>query len=179
GLDTAGHLLSRFSKAGWTGAAMKASPSDLLDRLLTLYWADGVTQGEAAYLLGLRKETFAELADLRLGEAALQRAAMRYYRAALYRQFPRCNPAAVRQARFATRKLKPCSHAKEPTAREVALVTPPQRRTLRELVPNPRASDPEVAAYLAANPIPLHRLFREIEDADTGTENEVPEVKYG
>src|SRR5690606_14320253 len=109
----------------------------LLDGLLTLYWCGGVTQEVAAQWLDMRKEDFAEYADMRLGIAALGRAAWRYYRAAFYRLFPRCNPAAVRQARFARRRLKPCSHAKEPTAREVALVTPPQRHTMRELVPSP------------------------------------------
>lgn len=149
----------------------------LLDCLLTLYWRDGVTQSDAARLVGLRKETFAELADLRLGEAALQRVAMDYYRRAFYRLFPECDPAAHRHARFATRKRKPCSHSTEPTAREVALVTPPQRHTLRELVPSPRAADAEVAQYLAAHPVPLYRRFREVEDEESGTENEVPEVK--
>lgn len=181
--DTVGQQVSHSPKSRGTPRQFgdPDSPPELawLDRLLTIYWADGVEQGEAARLAGMRKETFAEYADLRLGEAALERAAMRYYRAAFHRLFPRCNPAAVRQARFATRKAKPCRHDKEPTAREVALVTPPQRHTMRELVPSPRAADAEVAAYLAAHPIPLHRRFVEEVDDETGTGIGVSEVSYG
>jgi hypothetical protein len=152
-------------------------PRQLLDRLLALYWLEGVSAERAAELLHIRKSDFLELADLRLVERGLQRAAMRYYRRAFLGRFPWCDPRAWAHARFATAKRKPCSHSREPTCRDVELVTPPQRHTLRELVPSPRCPDAEVLRYLAAHPVPLHRRF--VDPPNTGTENDLPEVKYG
>jgi hypothetical protein len=152
-------------------------PRALLDRLLALYWLEGVSAEVAAGLLNIRKADFLELADLRLVERGLQRAAMRYYRRAFNRQFPRCDAKAWAHAKHATAKRKPCSHSREPTRRDVELVTPPQRHSLRELVPSPRCPDGEVLRYLAVHPVPLHRRFAD--PPQTGTENEVAEVKYG
>lgn len=76
----------------------------LLDRLLALYWADGVTQGQAAVLLGMRKEDFAEFADLWLGERALLRVANDYLARAFHSRFPECCPEVVRQLAHVTPK---------------------------------------------------------------------------
>jgi hypothetical protein len=149
----------------------------LLDRLLALYWLEGVSAEAAAGLLHIRKADFLELADLRLVERGLQRAAMRYYRRAFHRLFPRCDAKAWAHAKHATAKRKPCDHSRAPTRRDVELLTPPDRHTLRELVPSPRAPDAEVLQYLAAHPVPLHRRF--VDPPQPGTESELPEVKYG
>jgi hypothetical protein len=153
------------------------APRQLLDRLLALYWLEGVSAEVAAGLLHIRKADFLELADLRLVERGLQRAARVYYRRAFHCLFPWCDARAWAHAKHATAKAKPCTHSKAPTRRDVELVTPPQRHTLRELVPSPRSPDAEVLRYLAAHPVPLHRRFRE--PMETGTEIEVSEVKYG
>lgn len=149
----------------------------MLDRLLTLYWFDGVSGAAAAELVGIRYADFLELADLRLVERGLQRVALAYFRRAFHRQFPECDPSAWQRAKHATAKRKPGTYSRKPSRREVELMTPPQRFTERELVPRPAAPDAEVARYLAAHPIPLHRRFRD--PPPSGTETEVAQVKYG
>lgn len=153
------------------------SPEQLLNRLLALHWLGGVTDEDAAKLVGIRKADFAEYADVRLLEHGLRRAALAYFRRAFHRQFPECDARAWQRAKHATAKRKPGTYSRKPSRREVELMTPPQRFTERELVPRPAAPDAEVARYLAAHPIPLHRRFRD--PPQSGTETEVAQVKYG
>lgn len=149
-------------------------PADLLTGLLQAYWAGAVTQGAAAQMVGLRKETFAELADLRMIEAGLHRAAMRYYRLAFNRLFPECDPQARLEGTRA--RTAPATGAtwSTPTARDCILLTPPQHRTLRELAPSMGQPDAEIADYLRTHRVPLYKRFPDLE---TGTESGVPEVK--
>lgn len=74
---------------------MSRDPEALLTQLLVMYWHDGVSQTQAANLLGIRKEDFAELADWRLGEMALERAAWTYYVAQFHYRFPECDRHAT------------------------------------------------------------------------------------
>lgn len=143
---------------------MAVTPTSRLARLLALYWLGEVTQGEAAKEVGLRKESFAELADFRMIEAALQREANRCMSDAFHRVFPECDADAVREGSAARRM--PATNPREgrkASKRDVDLVTPPQRRTMRELVPKQRKSDPEVAAILKANRRTMWKRFVEAE----------------
>lgn len=151
-------------------------PAILLTRLLVMYWRDGVALRDAAKLAGLRAKTFAELADLRLGEAALKRLAAAYFGDAFHAAFPWCDAEAVRHG--ARARTPPCSNprlGRAPSKREKELVTPPQRSTMREVVPTQRKADAEIARYLRKNPIPLWKRFPD--PVESGIENEVPEVK--
>ncbi len=76
---------------------MTDSPATLLTRLLVMYWHEGVTQTQAANLLGIRKEDFAELADWKLGEMALERASWAFYVSQFHYQFPECDRHATRR----------------------------------------------------------------------------------
>lgn len=148
-----------------------------LDYVLALYWDESLKQVEAAQALGMRKATFAELADLRQGEAVLNRLATAYLADAFHAAFPWSDAEAVRHG--ARARTAPCSNprlGRMPGKREQALVTPPQRHTMREVVPTQRKADPEIARYLRKNPIPLWKRFPE--PVESGTENEVPEVKF-
>lgn len=158
-------------------AAVELSPERArayLDYVLTLYWDKSVTQAQAARDLGMRKERFAELAALREGEAALQREVSDYFAKAFNCAFPYCDPDAVIAGEYARNPPAINKDGRHVSKRELALLTPPQRRTLRELVPQARKPDAEVADYLRRRKVPLYRRFP---DGETGTENEVPEVK--
>jgi hypothetical protein len=148
----------------------------LLDRLLALYWADGVTQGQAAVLLGMRKADFAEFADLKLGERALARVANEYLAGSFNAAFPHCDPAAHAHARHATAAARPCDWSRKPSRRDCILLTPPQRQILRELVPRTNTADPELSTYLKSHPIPLWRRFRDPDD-DSGTGSDIESLK--
>ena len=56
-----------------------------------MYWHEGVTQAEAAKLVGIRREEFVELAELRLGIHAFEAVAMRRFEAAFNELFPECD----------------------------------------------------------------------------------------
>src|SRR5690606_10658965 len=111
----------------------------------------------AARLVGLRAGTFAELADLREGEAAMQRAALSYFGRAFHSAFPWCDSGAVRRGESARSAPRINVDGRPVTRSEAALLAPPQRCGMRKPVPSPRNADPEVERYLAANPVPLFR----------------------
>lgn len=69
----------------------------LLDGLLLLYWREGVTQKEAAKLLGIRKDEFAELAALRRCCLIIEDAAWRYFLAQFNHTFPECDRRATKR----------------------------------------------------------------------------------
>lgn len=153
---------------------MSRKPAELLDALLAVYWRGKVMQGEAAKLVGIRKEDFAELAELRMGEAALDRVVWAYYLRAFHRSFPNCDVKLCRQRRFATTPAVDSDDlGSEPTAKEIELLTPPNP-SLREVVPTTYKPDPEVARYLKENPVPLYLRFQELEtEGDSGRELEL------
>lgn len=76
--------------------AILAQPdhADLLTRLIVLYWRDGVTQEAAAKLVGIRRDEFVELAELRLGIYAFEAVAMGRLMAAFNELFPECDRRA-------------------------------------------------------------------------------------
>lgn len=173
-------------------------PEDLLTALLQLYWAEGVTQERAAKLLGIAKATFAELADLRLVTDGLERAARDYYREQFNYRFPECDPrcaptrakaeyVAPTMGASVMARSESCRahdgtdadpHAKEPVSSECELLAPPQRRTLREVVPGTHKPDAEVTEYLRTHRVPLWKRFRDPEQL-TGTENEPSPIQLG
>lgn len=69
----------------------------LLDRLLALHWRGGVTQEEAARLVGIRREEFVELSDLRHATAILENVSWRHYLGAFLYAFPECDPRATKR----------------------------------------------------------------------------------
>lgn len=147
-----------------------------LDYVLTLYWDDSLTQQEAAFALGMRKTTFAELADLKRCVSILERLVRAYLGDAFNAAFPWCDAQAIRDG--AEARVPPCAnpnHGRKAGKRETELLTPPQRYTMRELVPTTRRADAEVARYLRKNPTPMWQRFPD--PVETGTENEVPELK--
>lgn len=100
----------------------------LLHALVISYWRGAVTQGEAAKLIGMRKETFAELADGLLLVEAMKRVSWHYYRERFHYTFPECDARAVR---------KPQLSGKGQGIRRFTdeeLLTPPQRVTLNDVV---------------------------------------------
>lgn len=80
----------------------------LIDRLLALYWLGGVTQCQAAMLLGIRKQEFAEYAELREGQRALERVANEYLVRAFNHAFPWCDPALMAMHKHAA-PMRPMS----------------------------------------------------------------------
>lgn len=76
---------------------MKADATALLDRLLALYWRGGVTQARAAQLVGIRRDEFVELAELRRAVLMLEAAAWRHFLSAFLYRFPECDQRAVRR----------------------------------------------------------------------------------
>lgn len=160
-------------------AAVELSPERArayLEYVLILYRDESLTQARAARDLGMRKKSFAELSDLRIGEAALTRLANAHLGDAFHAAFPWCDAEAVRHG--ARARTAPCSNhrlGRAPRKRELELVTPPQRRTMREVAPAPRKADAEIVRYLRKNPVPLWKRFPD--PVESGTENEVPEVK--
>jgi len=81
----------------WADAAVAprkpqpVDPGSLLTRLLALYWMGGVTQAKAAKLVGIRRDEFMELADLRRCALIIEAAAWRYYLRAFNGCFPDCD----------------------------------------------------------------------------------------
>ena len=70
---------------------MTYDPAQLLSALLVLYWREGVTQQAAARLVGMRRQEFVELAELRLGIHAFEAMAMRRFESAFNELFPECD----------------------------------------------------------------------------------------
>lgn len=73
---------------------MRPQADELLTRLIALYWRCGVTQQDAAKLVGIRRDEFVELAELRLGIYAFEAMAMRRFMAAFNDLFPECDHRA-------------------------------------------------------------------------------------
>lgn len=76
---------------GAGGRCQPTRPDDLLTMLLVVYWRGGVDQCEAAKLLGIRKEDFAELAELRRGLLIYDLVVWRYFMRAFNERFPECD----------------------------------------------------------------------------------------
>ena len=93
----------------------------LLEALLALYWCDGVTQQKAAKLLGMRREEFSELADLRRCALILEAAAWRYYLRAFNGCFPECDRHLAYRHRDDTKAVK------RRLFTEAELLSPPNR----------------------------------------------------
>lgn len=66
-------------------------PADLLTRLIVLYWRGGVTQAKAASLVGIRRNEFVELAELRKCALIIHAASWRYFLQAFNDCFPECD----------------------------------------------------------------------------------------
>lgn len=93
----------------------------LLDALLALYWCDGVTQYKAAKLLGIRRDEFSELADLRRCALILEAAAWRYYLRAFNGCFPECDRHLAYRHRYDSKGVERRIYT------EAELLTPPHR----------------------------------------------------
>ena len=145
---------------------MRPTDAEMMTQLVDLYLRGGVMQGAASQLLGLRKETFAELADLRLGVAALEREAGRYYVDAFHQQFPHCDVKAWRHARHARKPARTSDNSRAPTRAAQRLVEPRQHRTMRDIVPRQHAPDADVRAYLKTHPVPLYKRFKDQEEPE-------------
>ena len=65
--------------------------ADLLTRLIVLYWREGVSQGVAAKLVGIRRNEFVELAELRKCATIIEAATWRYFLVAFNGCFPECD----------------------------------------------------------------------------------------
>lgn len=138
---------------------MKADPRDLLTALLDACRCGLVTQPRAAKLLGIRKEEFAELSDLRLGIDGWERAAWRYFEERFNYRFPECDPRCATGKARAYEGTPRDIYATEPSPRDCQLLEPPQRRTLRELVPRAVKPDAEVSRYLRTHRVPMWKRF--------------------
>lgn len=102
------------------------SVEQLLTALLVHYWRGGVEQGDAAKLLGMRKDEFAELAALRKCELIVDDLTWRHYLSRFNQLFPECD-------RNATKRNVPDWH--KPEGRmytEAELLKPPHHKTMRE-----------------------------------------------
>lgn len=107
--------------------ASRATAPELLQRLVALAIAGGVSHARGAALVGLRRETFVELCELTQGLQAVERQADRLLATAFARQFPWTDPAAWKQLRSAT--PRPGEHfAGQPSARDCELLAPPGNR---------------------------------------------------
>lgn len=97
-------------------------------------------------------------------EAALQREASRYLFGAFHRLFPECDAEAVRVG-YMTRRSPATNPSEGKAAKraDIELLTPPHRRTMRELVPRQHKPDAEVAAILNTSRAPLWKRFVEPE----------------
>lgn len=89
--DSVGQTLSHLPKTRGTSP----KPADLLTMLLVLYWRGGVTQKQAAKLLGIRCGEFVELAELRRAVVVMEAVAWRYFLQAFNECFPECDRRAV------------------------------------------------------------------------------------
>lgn len=69
---------------------------DLLQGLAACYWRGGVTQKDAAKMLGMRKEEFVEYARGLLFVSLIGNAGWRYYLERFSHAFPETDPRAVR-----------------------------------------------------------------------------------
>ena len=79
------------SKAQAPFGSRTVPPQTLLTRLLALYWMGVVTQAKAASLVGIRREEFMELADLRRCALIIEAASWRYFLRAFNERFPECD----------------------------------------------------------------------------------------
>ena len=98
----------------------RSKADDLLTALLVRHWKGGVDQAQAAKLIGIRKDEFAELAALRHCLLILENMGWRYYLARFNYAFPECDQASVR------RPADPRAFVPR-TYTDTELLTPPQR----------------------------------------------------
>lgn len=107
---------------------MRADAEVLLDRLLARYQAGGVTQEQAAKLVGIRRADFVELSAMRRWVHVLEAIVWQRYMAAFLYRFPECDKRATHRPTPQWRE----SEGRRYTDEE--LLTPPQRITLAEAI---------------------------------------------
>lgn len=103
----------------------RATAADPLTRLLHLHWRGGVDQAQAAKLVGIRKDEFAELAALRKCLLIVERAVWRYYLARFNFAFPECDRMAMRRAHPSNAPVEVRRYT------DIELLTPPNPEVFR------------------------------------------------
>lgn len=106
--------------------------ADLLTRLLVRHWKGGIDQHDAAKLIGIRKDEFAELSALRHCLLILENMGWRYYLARFNHAFPECDRASVkRQSPHNSELWAPSRYRMQAldsrAYTDAELLTPPQR----------------------------------------------------